>query len=124
MSQRDHVLQLDNITMQFGGVVAVNNLSMEVNEGEIVALIGPNGAGKTTCFNVVFPAPFGPMSATISPSLTSMERLFTATTPPNCMVILSSCKTWSRWLISAHLPSLRLPQRGRLCVCVVCESYP
>ena len=40
MSQRDHVLQLDNITMQFGGVVAVNNLSMEVNEGEIVALIG------------------------------------------------------------------------------------
>ena len=53
MSQRDHVLQLDNITMQFGGVVAVNNLSMEVNEGEIVALIGPNGAGKTTCFNVI-----------------------------------------------------------------------
>ena len=53
MSQRDHVLQLENITMQFGGVVAVNNLSMEVNEGEIVALIGPNGAGKTTCFNVI-----------------------------------------------------------------------
>ena len=34
MSQRDHVLQLENITMQFGGVVAVNNLSLEVNEGE------------------------------------------------------------------------------------------
>ena len=53
MSQRDHVLQLDNITMQFGGVVAVNNLSMEVNEGEIVALIGPNGAGKTTLFRLI-----------------------------------------------------------------------
>lgn len=51
--QRAHVLQLENITMQFGGVVAVNNLSMEVNEGEIVALIGPNGAGKTTAFNVI-----------------------------------------------------------------------
>ena len=48
-----NVLRLENVTMQFGGVVAVNNLSMEVNEGEIVALIGPNGAGKTTAFNAV-----------------------------------------------------------------------
>ena len=47
------VLRLENITMQFGGVVAINNLSMEVNEGEIVALIGPNGAGKTTAFNCI-----------------------------------------------------------------------
>ena len=50
MSERNHVLQMENITMQFGGVVAVNNLSLEVNEGEIVALIGPNGAGKSTLF--------------------------------------------------------------------------
>ena len=48
-----NILRLENVTMQFGGVVAVNNLSLEVNEGEIVSLIGPNGAGKTTVFNVI-----------------------------------------------------------------------
>lgn len=49
----ENVLRVENVTMQFGGVVAVNNLSLEVNKGEIVALIGPNGAGKTTAFNVI-----------------------------------------------------------------------
>ncbi len=49
----EHVLQLEHITMQFGGVVAVNDLSLEVDKGEIVALIGPNGAGKTTAFNCI-----------------------------------------------------------------------
>ena len=49
----ENVLKLENVTMQFGGVVAVDNLSMEINKGEIVALIGPNGAGKTTAFNTI-----------------------------------------------------------------------
>jgi branched-chain amino acid transport system ATP-binding protein len=48
-----NVLRLENITMQFGGVVAINDFSMHVNQGEIVALIGPNGAGKTTAFNCI-----------------------------------------------------------------------
>ncbi len=51
MSQ--NVLKVENLTMQFGGVVAVHDLCMEINEGEIVALIGPNGAGKTTAFNCI-----------------------------------------------------------------------
>ena len=53
MSERQNVLHVEHVTMQFGGVVAMNDLSMDVNEGEIVALIGPNGAGKTTAFNCI-----------------------------------------------------------------------
>ena len=49
----ENLLRLDHITMQFGGVVAVDDLNLEINKGEIVALIGPNGAGKTTAFNVI-----------------------------------------------------------------------
>ncbi len=49
----ENILRIENATMQFGGVVAVDNLNLEINQGEIVALIGPNGAGKTTAFNVV-----------------------------------------------------------------------
>ena len=48
-----NILSVENVTMQFGGVVAVDDLELTVNEGEIVALIGPNGAGKTTAFNVI-----------------------------------------------------------------------
>ena len=49
----EQVLKIENVTMQFGGVVAVDNLNLEINQGEIVALIGPNGAGKTTVFNML-----------------------------------------------------------------------
>jgi branched-chain amino acid transport system ATP-binding protein len=47
------VLDLDHVTMRFGGVVALSDAVLQVREGEIFALIGPNGAGKTTVFNVV-----------------------------------------------------------------------
>jgi len=47
------ILKLDGVTKRFGGLIAVNNVSLELEEGELSGLIGPNGAGKTTIFNVI-----------------------------------------------------------------------
>ncbi|MGI9353950.1 MAG: ABC transporter ATP-binding protein, partial [Rhizobiaceae bacterium] len=47
------LLELKNVTQRFGGVVAVNNVTMSVEEGEVFALVGPNGAGKSTVFNLL-----------------------------------------------------------------------
>ena len=47
------LLKVEHVTMRFGGLVAVNDLSFEVRKGDITALIGPNGAGKTTVFNCI-----------------------------------------------------------------------
>jgi branched-chain amino acid transport system ATP-binding protein len=50
---RRQVLELVNVSVHFGGIKAVQDLSLTLHEGEILALIGPNGAGKTTAFNVI-----------------------------------------------------------------------
>jgi branched-chain amino acid transport system ATP-binding protein len=50
---RKVVLELDDVSVHFGGIKAVQNISLQLFEGEIFALIGPNGAGKTTAFNVI-----------------------------------------------------------------------
>ena len=50
---RDDILSVENLSMRFGGIVAVNDLSFSAERGKITALIGPNGAGKTTVFNCI-----------------------------------------------------------------------
>jgi branched-chain amino acid transport system ATP-binding protein len=52
-SGKPHLLEVVNVTKKFGGLVAVNNVSLQIDEGERVGLIGPNGAGKTTLFNII-----------------------------------------------------------------------
>lgn len=49
----EKVLDCQNITKRFGGIVALNNLSLSFDKGELTGIIGPNGAGKTTLFNVI-----------------------------------------------------------------------
>jgi len=58
------MLKLDNVTLKFGGLYAVNDVSAEMKKGNITALIGPNGAGKTTLFNIVSGV-YPPLSGTV-----------------------------------------------------------
>jgi branched-chain amino acid transport system ATP-binding protein len=53
MAAAEALLRVEHLTMRFGGLVAVDDLSFEVRQGDITALIGPNGAGKTTVFNCI-----------------------------------------------------------------------
>jgi branched-chain amino acid transport system ATP-binding protein len=50
---RKALLEVDDVTIKFGGVTALDRVTFDIKEGEILGLIGPNGAGKTTCFNVM-----------------------------------------------------------------------
>ncbi len=47
------LLKLENITKRFGGLVAVNQVSLKIESGQLVGIVGPNGSGKTTLFNVI-----------------------------------------------------------------------
>src|SRR5689334_14366910 len=51
VQQREVVYDIDHVTLRFGGVVSLNDVSMQLYRGEILAVIGPNGAGKTSLFN-------------------------------------------------------------------------
>jgi branched-chain amino acid transport system ATP-binding protein len=53
MTEPTKVLEVDDVTIRFGGLTALDSVSFDIHEGEILGLIGPNGAGKTTCFNVM-----------------------------------------------------------------------
>jgi branched-chain amino acid transport system ATP-binding protein len=61
----DALLSAHNLTMRFGGLVALDDVTFDINRGEILGLIGPNGAGKTTCFNALTGV-YRPTSGTVT----------------------------------------------------------
>lgn len=73
------ILAVNSVKMQFGGLVAVNDVSFAVNSGEIVAVIGPNGAGKTTLFNTITGV-YTPTSGSISVRNHPIEKPLTVKT--------------------------------------------
>jgi branched-chain amino acid transport system ATP-binding protein len=82
------LLQLKNVTRRFGGVVALDDVSFDVEQGEIAGLIGPNGAGKTTAFNVITRL-YRPESGEITFAGESLLR-----TPPYRMVRRGIARTF------------------------------
>ena len=69
------ILTVNRLTKSFGGLTAVSNVDMVLNEGELVGLIGPNGAGKTTLFNLLTGV-YEPSKGTIVLSKTERTKLF------------------------------------------------
>lgn len=82
------LLKLDQATIRFGGLVAVNSVSFELNKGDLFGLIGPNGAGKTTCFNLITGV-YEPTSG----SITFNGKNITGT-PSNKIAKLGICRTF------------------------------
>lgn len=68
------LLKVDNLTKAFGALVAVNDLSFEVEEGEILGIAGPNGSGKSTLFNLISRIPFGADKGTVYFNGSQIER--------------------------------------------------
>lgn len=94
------LLKLDKATIKFGGLVAVNQVSFELNKGDLFGLIGPNGAGKTTCFNLITGV-YAPTSGVI----TFNGKNITGT-PSNKIAQLGICRTFQNIRLFQSLSSL------------------
>jgi branched-chain amino acid transport system ATP-binding protein len=94
------LLTVRNMSKRFGGLTAVDDVSIAVNKGEIYGLIGPNGAGKTTCFNLItglYPADSGDFRLPISPISRSRLRKSPppgSPAPSRTCACLTTCRCW------------------------------
>jgi branched-chain amino acid transport system ATP-binding protein len=102
------LLQVEGVIMRFGGLTAVNNVSMTVNEGEIVGLIGPNGAGKTTFFNC--------LTGLYKPT-EGQVRLSGVELPPKPRAVVQAgmARTFQNIRLFANMTALENVMVGRYC---------
>ena len=102
------LLQAEGVIMRFGGLVAVNNVSMTVNEGEILGLIGPNGAGKTTFFNC--------LTGLYKPTEGQVRLSGVALPPkPRAVVKAGMARTFQNIRLFANMTALENVMVGRYC---------
>jgi branched-chain amino acid transport system ATP-binding protein len=103
------ILRVSGLSMSFGGLVAVSDLSFEVSPGEIVAMIGPNGAGKTTVFNVLT-ALYRPTSGTMSFDGHDLGRL-----SPHEVTTVGLARTFQNIRLFRDMSALDNVKVGRYC---------
>ncbi|HBO54650.1 MAG TPA: ABC transporter ATP-binding protein [Janibacter terrae] len=102
------MLDARNVTMRFGGLVAVDDVSMDVREGEIVGLIGPNGAGKTTFFNC--------LTGMYKPTEGEVALFGTQIPPkPRAVVRAGMARTFQNIRLFGNMTALENVMVGRFC---------
>lgn len=102
-----HLLSVRDITLRFGGVLAVNGVSFDVRRGEVFTLIGPNGAGKTTVFNLISRI-YGPTAGHME-----FDGVALATVPPHAVAALGIARTFQNIELFEHATVLQNLLIGR-----------
>lgn len=110
----EKVLDIKALTMNFGGLRAVDNVDLEVREGEIVGLIGPNGAGKTTFFNCVTGI-YNPTGGDILLSRTGHRKHRINGLKPNRITRLGMARTFQNIRLFQNMTTLENVMVGRHC---------
>lgn len=108
------VLQVEDLSQNFGGLRALNELSLKVDDREIVALIGPNGAGKTTFFNCITGI-YRPSAGKIYLAGKSGERLLLNGRKPHVITTLGMARTFQNIRLFSNMTLLENVMVGRYC---------
>ncbi|TXH89925.1 MAG: ABC transporter ATP-binding protein [Rhodoferax sp.] len=108
----DALLNAKNLSVRFGGVLAVNNVSFDVRKGEVFTLIGPNGAGKTTVFNLISRI-YTPTSGTIDYTDPDGQPIVLTQQPPQAIASLGIARTFQNIELFEHASVLHNLLIGR-----------